>query len=303
MLLACAFRRPLVHLWGNYVADPKAWTPLANAASAVFASLYWYDFVTDMLLLKDVWPHWPFNVLLVLSLLNFGVSGVVMSTHEFRMARETMKPPAGFLPLSIAFGIMETVKLAFVQYTFGLACIILLMPLLDTIAVLQFVFQDASIRVLRVEDDVDIEAFAHMRDVVKALSNTVPSAIFTSVIYAMGNNPEEGIIYTARIFVVSLLASALFLLWVWCSVLHASETNVDHPGVLNHLRSVLLGKTLVPGKEKNATRDEPRLPVSTGIAQAGPPWRPRSWGFGQLVRGICILTPIPVAVVLERYKN
>lgn len=295
-LMACAYfaRRWLTQKWDKYVVDPGALRPVAHAVSAFFASLYWYDFLTDILLLKDVWPHWPSYVLLAFTLLNFVVSGAVMSAHEFRMARSEVAPPGGIHVIGIMAYALQHAHLALVQYTFGLVCVILLMPLLDTVALLLFVFRNAPIRFLRV-DDVDIEAYAHMRDVVKVLATTIPSAIFTSVIYARGNRPEEGLIYTQAIFIASLLASALLVLWVWCTLLYqASRKPHRGYGILAHVKEVLMGRTL-----------DPVAAVATHSGGGGTNEAQSAYGsFGmQLVRATCLLAPLATAIVLAIYKG
>lgn len=176
-------------------------------------------------------------------------------------------PESIWLPLKQK-RVQRTLRLvhgAIVNYTIGLACAVVLMPLLDTVAVLLFVFKDAKIRLLHFQDDVDLEAYAHMRDVVKLVFSTIPGAVLTSVVYALGNRPSEGIIYTRSIFVASLLTAHLFILWVWCSMLYAVSSSAKEEIERDQARWTEGGdkhkeRPRVPeGVEKDGWRSEERM--------------------------------------------
>eukprot|EP00884_Botryococcus_braunii_P004824 jgi/Botrbrau1/14342/Bobra.0222s0012.1 len=103
MVLAYIFRKPLARKWHKYIINVGPWTPLADVTSAIFVSLYWYDFYTDILTLNFLYGNtgnrrWSFYVLLILFLSSFVAAAVLMSLNNFRMARAQLGNFNAILP-------------------------------------------------------------------------------------------------------------------------------------------------------------------------------------------------------------
>ena len=72
---------------------------------------------------------------------------------------------------------------------------------------------DAGHRVAIIKiDAMDVNAYQHVRNVVKAMVTSLSTSLLTSVIYAMGNRPQEGLILTEWTFVLALTAFLSVLL-------------------------------------------------------------------------------------------
>lgn len=65
---------------------------LSDMAAAVAGALYWFDLVTDILQIKDVWGRWPAFCLLAFTVLSFAVSTCSMTLHLRRKAKEASQP-------------------------------------------------------------------------------------------------------------------------------------------------------------------------------------------------------------------
>ena len=222
LLQRIAVRRNWVHCRANSEARLRQFSrqvPL-HVWSTIAAGLYWYDIYTDLSVVKDVWPHWPAFTLLALFALSYVVSGCTVCTYLSRGRRH------------------EEVSAIWV---FGLVATVLLMPYLDTIAGVQLVLLAINVSAVKI-DLMEVNEYQHMRRVVKAVFASLGTATVTSVVYAMGNKPREGLVLTKWKFVLSLAASLTTVLTTWCGALYKSAE--DGVGVFQHLTDVLVGKTL-----------------------------------------------------------
>jgi hypothetical protein len=131
------------------------------------------------MVIQEVWPAWTGGLLLALALLNYVVSGLVMVLHASRQANlaRDRRPPRDLLQVKLT------------QWTVGWPLITAVMPLLDTVVLLLYLLQDTYMPFVQIRA-LDIDGFMHMRDVVKALTTALPTAVLTSVVYAMGNSPR-----------------------------------------------------------------------------------------------------------------
>lgn len=96
---------------------------------------------------------------------------------------------------------------------------------------------------------------------------------------------------------MSLLASMLFMLWVWLTTLYEVQNDAEHPGMRQvwlHLKLVLTGRTLVVDRVQ-------KLPsrLMSDVA----PYQKGAWTLKQFVRLVFILTPVAVAIVIEKYSD
>eukprot|EP00884_Botryococcus_braunii_P019768 jgi/Botrbrau1/6475/Bobra.0034s0049.1 len=274
--------------WQHLVVDPagtRGWLRLlADMAGAVAASLYWYDLVTDVLQIKDVWPRWPAFLLLAFSVLSFAASTCSMALAIHRKERRAGHPsPHGgahallalavfarvdgvlqkvsgklgksgaaalclplailclplailFLPLACIFYCvskkscpdMESLLHGyeacsdFLMVLLRMLLLVPLVPILDFLAVMQYILRDTGLDVLNVKEEY-LERYSHMRDITKALTTSLPTAFLTSVIYARGNRPDSVLVYNPTIFAASLVAALLLVLWAWLSTLYIVE--------------------------------------------------------------------------------
>eukprot|EP00884_Botryococcus_braunii_P014493 jgi/Botrbrau1/23044/Bobra.136_1s0033.2 len=229
-----ALRKRLVPWWRAFMNS--GWGAggrfLTNVTAALFASIYWYDWVTDILVVQEVWPAWTGGLLLAFVLLNYAVSGWIMVLHAWRLAAfEDSRPPSELLSVKVML------------WTLGWPLITALMPLLDTVVLLLYILQDMYIPFIQITS-LNVDGFMHMRDVVKALATALPTTVLTSAVYARGNSPDVRLVYTEGVFVASLVGSVSLMLWAWYSSLF--ECELEGQGIWEHFRMVFTGETLPP---------------------------------------------------------
>eukprot|EP00884_Botryococcus_braunii_P020098 jgi/Botrbrau1/6772/Bobra.0057s0008.1 len=205
---------------------------LRNLASALTASIYWYDWVTDVMVIKTVWPAWTGGLLLAFALLNYVVSGWIISLHALRQATLAERRPPRDL---------SQVKLTL--WTVGWPLITAVMPLLDTVVLLLYLLEDTYMPFVQIRG-LNKEGFMPMRDIVKALTTSLPTAVLTSVVYAMGNSPGVGLVYTKGVFVASMVGSLMLVVFAWYSALF--ECHVKDIGMWELFRRVFMARTLSP---------------------------------------------------------
>eukprot|EP00884_Botryococcus_braunii_P009340 jgi/Botrbrau1/18407/Bobra.0794s0001.1 len=236
-----ALRKVVIPWWRAFVNS--SWGlgggTLTNMAGPLFASFYWYDWVTDMLVIQEVWPAWTGALLLSFALLNYVVAGWVMVLHSCRIATSKDRHhPSELLVVKVML------------WTMGWPLITALVPLLDTVVLLLYLLEDMYIPFIQIRS-LDIDGFMHMRDVVKALATALPSAVLTSAVYARGNSPDVRLVYTEEVFVASLMGSLMLVLWAWYSSLY--ECEVEGTGIWEHFCMVFTAETLPPAPNLSVT--------------------------------------------------
>eukprot|EP00884_Botryococcus_braunii_P001823 jgi/Botrbrau1/11641/Bobra.0209s0031.1 len=207
------------------------------------------------MVIQEVWPARTGVLLLVLALLNYVVSGLVIILHASQQATHgDCRPPRDLLQVKLTL------------WTVGWPLITAVMPLLDTVVLLLFLLQDTYMPFVQIQA-LDIDGFMHMRDVVKALTTALPTAVLTSVVYAMGNSPKVRLVYTQGVFVASLVGSLTLVLWAWYSSLF--ECQVKGIRMRELFRRVFTGKTLPPttaeGHPEPAAAPRPKNTVESGL--------------------------------------
>eukprot|EP00884_Botryococcus_braunii_P007540 jgi/Botrbrau1/16788/Bobra.150_2s0018.2 len=304
LVLACYATRkvviPRVHAllqsrWGS------GGHALTNLASALTASIYWYDLVTDVMVIKTVWPAWTGGLLLAFGLLSYVVSGWIIVLHALRQATLAERHPPPDL---------SQVKLTL--WTIGWPLITAVMPLLDTVVLLLYLLEDTYMPFVQIRG-LSKEGFMHMRDIVKALTTSLPTAVLTSVVYAMGSTPGVGLVYTKGIFVASMVGSLLLVVCAWYSALF--ECHVEGIEMWELFRRVFRAQTLSPDsaealpeaaaapRQWKAAESRPRLPFVTcgtgpEVQLAGHGKAETRSGLSQLLEGVlrAALTPLPPRV-------
>eukprot|EP00884_Botryococcus_braunii_P002048 jgi/Botrbrau1/11844/Bobra.0175s0007.3 len=250
-----ATRKVVIPRWHAFLKSKwgSGGRALADMASMASASIYWYDWVTDVLVIQTVWPAWTGGLLLAFALLNYVVSGWLVVLHALRHASLVERPPP-----------RDRLQVKLTLWTVGWPLITAVMPLLDTVVLLLSLLQDTYMPFVQIRG-LDIEGFTHMRDLVKALTTSLPTAVLTSVVYAMGNSPEVGLVYTKGVFVASMVGSLTLVLWAWYSSLFMCH--VEGIGMREFFRRVCSAQTLFPDGAKTHPHPAapPRLSFVTNV--------------------------------------
>ena len=234
-------------------------------------AFYYYDLVTNIIVLAQVWGTWPAAVLLSIFLFHFAVVGIVVAFHAIYKFFGLKYNTSGVrLPFGVALVMLSLVV--------G-PCLIPVVLLLDTCAFIRRVLlcikqiaclpgfqwtRPGYVVAFRLNDYlhnmryfglgwVDLESYESMHNLMAAVWQSLPTVVLNSVIFSLGNKPSHGIFLSSGLFLTAIIASCLAMLKCLSVILWQAFRQTVHP--MRHAASLVLGKTLA-GKhiETSATR-------------------------------------------------
>jgi len=220
----------------------------------------YYDLVTNIILLAQVWGAWPAALLVSILLFHFAVVGVVVAFHAFYKLFGLKYDMSG---VRFPFGVL----LVLMSLVVG-PCLIPVVLLLDTCAfirrVLLCIKQTAQLPgfqwtrpgylvAFRFSDKlhdvryfglgwVDLESYESMHNLIAAVLQSLPTVVLNSVIFSLGNKPSHGIFLSNNLFITAIIASCLAMLKCLTVILWQAFRQTVHP--VRHATSLVLGKTL-----------------------------------------------------------
>ena len=248
-------------LWAAGIVVIKACSGFGGLA------FYWYDCVTGVIVMCEVWHTWPGHVLAIIFFFHFAAVGAILACHAVhRLAgpkRDNDKLVLYVMsnilvvvlsPLMIPVVILlDTVALVrevlmFIKHVVRLPGLKWLEP--GYVAVFKFHRCVHSANCLGLSW-VDLEKYEDMHNLVAAACQSLPTVILNSVIYALGNKPSNGIYLSDGLFVTAVVASCLAILK--CLLIILWQTYKQDTTAAGHIGSVVIGKTLA-GKNTAAVR-------------------------------------------------
>ena len=197
----------------SFVQRFKALVSSFYEAFAGLAGLafYYYDLITSIIVLRQVWGLWPSKVLLAIFLLHFATTGVIVAFHalyrliklRYDVSQSGLRLFGCILAMSLACGpFMIAVVLlldtfAFIRQFFKALRYIVRLPglkWLDSGYVVAFRLHHCirPIDVLGLSW-VDPESYESMHNFVAAVFQSLPTVILNSVLFSAGNKPSHGI--------------------------------------------------------------------------------------------------------------
>ncbi len=259
-------RKGPVHL-ESFVQRTKALVSSFYEAFAGLAGLafYYYDLITSIIVLRQVWGLWPSKVLLAIFLLHFATTGVIVAFHalyrliklRYDVSQSGFRLFGCILAMSLASGpFMIVVVLlldtfAFIrQFSKALRSMVRLPGLkwLTSGYVVAFRLHHCirPVDVLGL-NWVDLESYDSMHNFVAAVFQSLPTVILNSVLYSTGNKPSHGIFLSSELFLAAVVASCLAMLRVLVVTLWQSFRH--NAGVFGYVANLVIGKTLAGKKE------------------------------------------------------
>ena len=250
---------------------PVLWRHLLRVCEAVEAlyevcyglgglAFYYYDLITSIIVLAQVWGKWPASALMAIFLVHFALTGVIVAFHGV------------YKLFDLQYDLSETgLRLSFLVVTLSLLCGPLMIPivlLLDTCTFIRQVFLfpkrvvglpgfqwlhsgfAVASRLHRCLNSinyvglswVDLENYEGMHNLIAACLQSLPTVILNSVLFSLGNNPSHGIFLSSNLFVAAIVASFLAMLKTLMEVLWQASRRDVHP--MRHAASLVVGKTL-----------------------------------------------------------
>ena len=191
--------------------------------------LYYFDLVTSITVLAQVWGKWPGLYLILVFFFHYTMTGAAVAYYSSRQ----LDTKRGAVRVGLVYT-LQTILVAAVCSPL----MILIVLLLDTIAFIRavacaFAVSQSLERLwLRVKDTnggfkrplclssghavglswIDMENYENMHNAIAAVFQTIPTIVLNSVIFALGNKPSHGVFISNNLFVRAAIASYLALL-------------------------------------------------------------------------------------------
>lgn len=259
---------------GPIKLGPKSRLLSVQAAAAslydAFAGLsglafYYYDLITSIIVLRQVWGLWPGDILLTIFMFHFTTTGAVVAFHAlYRLVQlwyDASQTNCCFHGCILALAVVSS------------PLMIPVVLLLDTFAFVAQIFKAVKfivrlpgmhwldqgyVAVFRLHHFVrprkflglgwvDLESYDHMHNFVAAVFQSLPTVILYSVPFSTGNKPTHGIFLSTGLFVTAVVASCLAMLRVLIVTLWQSfRANIS---VFQHVAILIAGKTLSKQEE------------------------------------------------------
>ena len=223
-------------------------------------AFYYYDLVTNLIVLAQVWGKWPGHALVAIFFFHFALTGCVVAFHG--LSKFLLPKPDALIRNHHAVAL--SALLAFATSPIVIPVVLVL----DTVAFLsQLVkcskhlvqltglkwLQPVHVAVARLHHCisagdyfslswVDLENYESMHNLVAAVFQSLPTAILNSLLFSLGNQPSHGIFLSNKLFAASITASCLAMLKSIIVILwQAYQRDVI---AVRHLVNVVAGKTL-----------------------------------------------------------
>ena len=236
-----------------------AYPTLKGLAGLAF---YYYDLVTSIIVLTQVWDKWPGHILAAIFFLHFATTGLIVATHVLVASSKTWFSKLQASPGHFA----AMVLLCLICCPFTIPAVILLdtvafaSHLLTIIRLLAgFCFSRMGFkpkipdRLRKIGDALvewlgfDLEDYETMHNLIAAVLQSLPTVVLNSVLLSLGNKPSHGIFLSNRLFVAAVVASCLAMLNSVAVMLWESYHRSVSPK--QHAFDVVTGKRLRPGHE------------------------------------------------------
>ena len=223
-------------------------------------TLYYYDLVTSIIVLTQVWGTWPGGVLAAIFFFHFAATGVVVA---FRLISVRVHAKPGMS--EVAYGIHI---IMFACSIIGGPFMIPIVLVLDTCAFVRqvlvccerlakllglhwvrpgFIVAFSIHRWLRKFhylgfDWVNLEKYEGMHNLVAAVLQSLPTVILNSVIFSLGNKPSHGIYFSTGLFLAAIVASCLAMLKCLIVILWQAYQNKVSPS--KHAANIAMGSAM-----------------------------------------------------------
>ena len=255
----------LLPLWNVALVLREAFWGLAMLA------FYYYDLISNIVVLKQVWRKWPGDILIAIFLFHFALVGAAVAYQGlFRIVE------AKYGPIKTSFCLFLVICVAIMMSPIMIPLVLLL----DTLAFIRQVFLCTGhivqwpglkwlhpgysaffglYQCVRAGNFVglkwlDLEDYEDMHNLIAAAFQSLPTVILNSALFALGNKPSHGEFFSTGLFINALLASALAVLKSLVVILWKAYARRE--SVFAMTFSVATGKTLV------AESDRPRASSS-----------------------------------------
>lgn len=258
-------------------------------------TMYYYDLVSAIIVLSQVWGRWPGYVLLAIFLVHFALTGSIVLYHGLKVYLDTWQSPpkhgAKFAwmvfsstilsPLMIpAVWLLDMIVLYtelrhfFVKHVFARCC--KRRPASkSTKWPSSNGRRQAVLTVLRL-GWLDLEYYESMHTLVAAFYQTIPTIVLNSIIFRLGNKPSHGEFFSRSLFVSCMIAAYLSMFKTLITIFWHAYFKGPH--AFFYTGQVMVGRFLIrqqnlsgPGSISSGTLQLNTLGSgTTGVNPSGP---------------------------------
>ena len=226
-------------------------------APLIELTIYYYDLLAAVIVLKNVWHTWPGYVLLGIFLFHFALTGGIVVFHSmtvfldnWRFAPHPNRRFAWHFVAAVILGplmipvvlCLDTIALA---REILIACIKLTAipscskPKADKVRAYFKGHTCAKLRITWIE----LEGYEDMHNLIAGVFQTIPTVCLNSVIFALGNKPSHGLFFSQSLFVSCMIAAYVAMLKTFILVLWAAYYHGQH--VFLYAENVMTGNFIL----------------------------------------------------------
>ncbi|KAL3151321.1 hypothetical protein ABBQ38_013155 [Trebouxia sp. C0009 RCD-2024] len=238
-------------------------------------AFYYYDLVTAIVVLAQVWGTWPGDVLTAIFFFHFATTGAIVAVHAaFRLnAVYNVKLQSKFvenglvmLGSLIAGPIFIPVVLVLDTIVFVRQVTLCIQGLAKSPG-LQWL-RPCYVSIFRMNRCVvnsnfagltwiDLESYESMHNVIAAVFQSLPTVVLNSILFSAGNKPSHGLFLSNTLFVAAIIASCLVMLKVLIALLWQAHQYGENPA--RHVMALVSGRSLASTPEKLRSRSSIEL--------------------------------------------
>ncbi len=223
-------------------------------------AFYYYDLVTSLIVLTQIWGTWPGGILTAIFFVHFATTGYLVAVcacfRLFPMKGQVLQQRlcinamilmgcvlAGpiMIPVVLLLDTMAFIRQAGTCIQ-GLAkstgCQWLRPGYIAVYTVQRFIVSNNCLGL----SWVDLEQYESMHNLIAAVFQSLSTVILNSVLFSLGNRPSHGLFLSDSLFVVAIIASCLVMLKVLMVFLWQAYSNNIQP--FRHLLHLVSGRSL-----------------------------------------------------------
>ena len=227
-------------------------------------AFYYYDLVSNIVVLKHVRGKWPGDILAAVFLFHFAFVGAVVAYQGLRH-RAIAKHASISRNFDIVTALLAVVAspfmiptilfldtLSFVRQVFLCAMHIVQWPTLKWLCPV-YMSMFGLYQCVRADNPLglnwlDLEEYEGTHNLIAALFQSLPTAVLNSILLALGNKPSHGEFLSNQLFIVAFVASALAM-WRSLAMILWKAYSTTEPASQSAC-SVALGGMLAPDQVK-----------------------------------------------------
>ncbi|KAL3156712.1 hypothetical protein ABBQ38_000986 [Trebouxia sp. C0009 RCD-2024] len=253
---------------------------LVSLCSQAFQGLgglafYYYDFITAIVVLAQVWRTWPGHVLTAIFFFHLATTGAIVAVHAafrwnavYNLKLQSRHIENGLVMLGslIAGPIFIPVVLVLDTIAFMRQVALCIQGLAKSPGLKWL--RPCYVSIFRVNRCVvnsnfagltwiDLESYESMHNLIAAVFQSLPTVILNSLLFSAGNKPSHGLFLSNNLFIAAIIASCLVMLKVLIVLLWQAHKHGENP--IRHVVSLISGRSLASTPEKPKSRSSIEL--------------------------------------------